>query len=260
MSALAGRVVVVTRPREQARGLCDALEGRGARTVLFPTIAPRPLADPGRVDAVVGGLAAYAWIVFTSANAVRFFGERLDAAGAALPPGVRVAAVGPATARALAGRGLPVHAVPEEFRGGRVAEALGAVAGRHVLLPRADLGREETVEALRARGAVVHDLTVYHTAPAAPDPEGRRALDAGVDAVTFTSPSAARNFATLLGDRAIPLLHGTVVACIGPSTADAVRALGVAVQVQPDVYTVPSLVAALEAHFAAPAPVPGAGR
>jgi uroporphyrinogen III methyltransferase/synthase len=260
MSALAGRSVVVTRAREQAGPLCGALAARGATPVLFPTITVRPADDPGPVDAAIARLDAYDWIVFTSANAARCFAERMALADRrGLPAGLRAAAVGAATARTLADRQLPVAAMPEEFRGARIAAALGDLGGRRVLLPRADIGREETAAALRAAGATVDDVTVYHTVPAAADPAGRRALEAGVDAVTFTSPSTVRNFVLLLGADARRLVRDSVIACIGPVTAEALREAAFPAPVQPAVYTVDALVDALAERFAAPLPVPPAG-
>jgi len=172
-----------------------------------------------------------------------------------LPGGVRVAAVGAATARAAADRGLPAHAVPEEFTGAAIPAAMGDLAGCAVLLPRADIGREETAAALRAAGAVVTEVTTYHTVPEAPDAPAYRALEAGVDAATFTSPSAIRNLAALLGNDARRVLRHSIIACLGGTTAAATRALGFTVHVQPRTATVEALVEALDAHFAK-VPVP----
>jgi len=251
VNGLAGRTVAVTRAASQAAPLCEALAARGARVVAFPTIVTEPARDPEPVRRAVASLEAYAWIVFTSANAVRFFAEHLAArAGGRLPPGVHVAAVGSATAEALAEHRIRVDAIPEEFVGVRIAAALGDLAGRRVLLPRADLGRPETPDALRAAGALVDDVTVYHTVPAAADPAALAALAAGVDAVTFTSPSTFTNFAALLGRRADRLLAGAVVASIGPVTSAAIRAAGFPVHVEPAEHTMSALVDALETHFA----------
>lgn len=251
MSALAGRTVVVTRAAEQAAPLCEALAARGARVVPFPTIRTRPARDPEPARRSVANLEAYAWIVFTSANAVRFYAHYLAARpGGRLPPGVHVAAVGTATATALAERGIRVDAIPDEFVGVRIAAALGDLAGRRVLLPRADLGRPETPDALRAAGALVDDVTVYQTLPAAPDPGGLAALEAGVDAVTFTSPSTFINFLALLDDRAPRVLTGAVIASIGPVTSAAIRAAGFPVHVEPAEHTMAGLVDALETFFA----------
>jgi len=242
---------VVTRAREQAGPLCRALEARGAVPVLFPTIVTRAADDPAPLDAALGRLADYAWVVFTSANAVRYVARRMALVGrTGLPPGTRAAAVGSATAQALAEQGIAVAAVPEEFRGERVAAALGAVTARRVLLPSADIGREETASALRAAGAVVDEVTAYHTGPASPDPAGRRALEAGVDAITFTSPSTVRNFVQLVGGAAPRLLRGVVVAAIGPATAEALRDQGLPADVLAAMSTVEALVEAVDGHVA----------
>jgi uroporphyrinogen-III synthase len=251
VSALAGRTVVITRAAAQAAPLREALEARGARVVSFPTIVTQPARDSEPVRRAVHNLEAYAWIVFTSANAVRFFAEHLAARpGGRLPPGVHVAAVGTATAAALAEHAIRVDAIPEEFLGVRVAETLGDLAGRRVLLPRPDLGRPETPDALRAAGALVDEVTVYHTVPAAPDAAGVAALERGADAVTFTSPSTFTNLLALLGDRARRLLAGTAIASIGPVTSAAIRDAGWPVHVEPAEHTMEGLVHALETFFA----------
>lgn len=250
MSALAGRTVVVTRPREQAAPLTGLLERHGARVIVFPTIVTRP-ADPAALDRAIAGLDVYAWVVFPSANAVRFVLDRMAAAGRhGMPAGVRVAAVGSATAAVLERNGIGVDAVPGEFVGTAVPAVLGDLRGRRVLLPRADIGRAETVAALETAGARVDAVTVYHTVPAGPDPAGLAALEAGVDAVTFTSPSTFTNFRQLLGERASALLARAVIASIGPVTSGAIRDAGLPVHVEPAEHTAAALAAALDTHFA----------
>lgn len=251
MSALAGRTVVVTRAAAQAAPLREALEARGARVILFPTIVLEPARDPEPVRRAVGALEAYAWIVFTSVNAVRFFAEVLATRpGGRLPPGVHIAAVGTATAAALAERAIRLDAIPDEFLGVRIADALGDLHGRRVLLPRGDLGRPETADSLRAAGALVDDVTLYHTVPAGPEPAGLAALEGGADVVTFTSPSTFTNFVALLGDRAGRLLAGAVVASIGPVTSVAIRGSGFPVHVEPAEHTMAGLVDALDTFLA----------
>jgi uroporphyrinogen III methyltransferase/synthase len=247
---LAGRRVLVTRPRPQAGALVDALQAEAAVPILLPTIAIRSADDLRPLDAAIARLADYAWLAFTSANGVEVFWDRLRALGTAVPARVRIAAVGTATARALAERGAAVDFVPDEFIGARLGETMPDVEGRQVLLARASLAREELPHALAARGALVDDVAVYDTTPEAPDPEGLAALERGVDAATFTSASTVRNFATLLGLRAQPLLDAAVVACIGPVTADEARRLGFTVQVEPEEHTIPGLVRALADHYA----------
>ena len=109
---LAGKRIVITRPRAQAAALAEKLAALGAEPVLFPTIEIAPLDDTGPLDAALGQLHAHAyqWLIFTSANAVSVVCDRL---AGGLPTGVRLAAVGPATARALAARGLSGAVIPD---------------------------------------------------------------------------------------------------------------------------------------------------
>jgi uroporphyrinogen III methyltransferase/synthase len=250
MSALSGRRVLVTRPRDQAAALTRPLASRGARTILLPTIEIRPSNDLGPLDRALDVLTAPDWIVFTSANAVAVCLDRLATRRRTMPGGVRVAAVGSGTARALAARGVGVDFIPSRFTGEQLGRELEPVAGRRVLVPRAARGREELVTALRARGALVEDIPVYETLPVAADPDGVRELWRGVDAATFTSASTVENYFALLGDRAARLLDDALIACIGPVTAEAAQALGLTVHVQPEEHTIPGLVAALERALA----------
>lgn len=251
MSALAGRRIVVTRARHQAERLAAALDAVGARPVFFPTIVVRPVDDPRAVDSAVQALAAYAWIVFTSANAVDLFWHRVRAAGLErLPPTLRVAAVGPATAEALAARGVAADAMPEIHSGAAVAGVMGALQGARVLLPRGDLARDDTADGLQRAGALVDGVTVYRTLPSAADAGVLRQLRDGVDAVTFTSPSTVRNFGALLGDEARRIVRTAVLATIGPTTSAAVRQIGWGEPLEAAIATTEGLVAALAAHFA----------
>jgi uroporphyrinogen III methyltransferase/synthase len=256
---LAGRSVVVTRPREQAASLIEALEALGASVLLAPTIRiePRPLDDD--VAAVLRELAAYQLVVFTSANAVRVFAGYLargtDDGGMAAGP--VVAAVGPATAAALEKHGLACHLVPDEY----VAEGLldafeeqaAPVAGARVLIPCARDARDVLPETLRKRGAVVDVLHIYDTVAA-----GELAVPAAqveaADYITFTSASTARRLAVLLtaGGEAAgtgrPLeerLAGARLCSIGPITSQALRDLGLTVGVEAREYTAAGLVAAI---------------
>jgi uroporphyrinogen III methyltransferase/synthase len=243
---------VITRSRAQAAPFAQALEARGAIPVFFPTIEIRPLDDCALLDRVLGRPDRYDWIVFTSVNAVTEVWERLSVLGrTALTSSGRIAAVGPATAAALVERGAQIGAMPSDFRGAAIAGALGALTGRRVLLPRADIGREETTDALRQAGAVVDEVVAYHTTPATPDPAGLATLRRGVDAVTFTAPSTVRNFLTLVGPDARDLLARTLVACIGPVTAAQVVALGLTPPLEAPEATSTAILDVLETHFSA---------
>lgn len=248
-TGLAGRRVVVTRPRDQAAALAAALRAAGAVPIVFPTIRIVPVADP-RLDDTLAALKGFEWIVFTSANAVTCFCDQLDRQPpAARLAGSRIAAVGPGTADQLAQLGLRPALTPASHSGAALAEALGAVAGLRVLWPRSRRGLDTLPRALARRGAAVTDLVVYDTITAAPDAEGLAAIRRGVDVVTFASPSAIDGWTDLLGLEARPLLAGAILACIGPATAEAARRHGVRVDVVATDHTVAGLVDALTEHF-----------
>jgi len=249
--ALAGKRVAITRPRAQAGALAEKLAALGARPIVFPTIEIAPIKDAGPLDAALRQLDRYQWVVFTSANGVAAFWERLNGsaslAGSGLA-GPQFAAVGPATARALEKRGATAAFIPDEYVAESLAAGLGDVAGRRILLPHAELAREVLADELRQRGATVDEIAVYRTLPAAPDPAGLAELKRGVEAVTFTSGSAARNFAALAGLPAAG--QRPAVACIGPVTAAAARQAGLPVDVVAAEFTLDGLVAALAGYFA----------
>src|SRR5436190_13777160 len=140
---LAGKRIVITRPRAQAGTLAEKLRGLCAEPILFPTIELAPMEDDAPLLAALGRLDEYQWIVFTSANAVAIFTRQAEGRGVHLKaPTLRLAAVGPATARALAQRGLHAALIPDEYVAEALAASLGEVAGLRILLPHAQLARE----------------------------------------------------------------------------------------------------------------------
>lgn len=245
---LAGLSIAITRPVGQAEKLADAVRAHGGTPVLCPTI--RVTEGEGRdgLRRALERLKEYQWVVFTSANGVASFWSSLEAAGAALPAKVRVAAIGPATARALQRRGVEPEVVPDEFVAEAVAETLiqragKRLAGQRILLPRAAGAREVLPERLRAAGARVEVVAAYESVP---DPEGIERLRGllareELDVVTFTAASTVRSFVESAGS----YMGRAVVAAIGPITAAAARELGVGVDVVADRYTIEGLVAAL---------------
>jgi uroporphyrinogen III methyltransferase / synthase len=256
---LFGRRIVVTRSREQASELVEMLEERGADAIQAPTIRIAPPEDPEALDRACAMAGTYDWIIFTSANAVDFFMRRLLAIGDIRDlKGVRICAIGPSTAERISRQGIRLDLMPEESRAESVVEALksaGDVAGRRFLLPKADIGREVIADELRAADADVTEVTAYRTLLAGPERDGdqdlyRMLLDRQIDAVTFTSASTVRNFAQIIGpEQAADLLSSTVVASIGPVTAEAAQQLGIDTTVMPARYTIPDLVNALVEHF-----------
>ena len=222
-----------------------------------------PPEDPDPLLRAAAKPEVFDWIVFTSANAVEAFmtalldGERNVRA----LKGPRLCVSGTATADKLTAYGIKVDLIPSEFRADAVVAALlatGSMDGLRVLLPRADIGREVIADQLRDAGAAVTEVVAYRTILEDSQREGDpdiygMLLEGRIDVVTFTSPSAVRNFATIYGaDQVADLLKNTVVATIGPVTADAARQLAIPVTIQPTTYTIPALVGAIAAHYAAP--------
>jgi uroporphyrinogen III methyltransferase/synthase len=232
---LHGRRVLVTRARSQASGLAAHLEALGAEVVQAPAIRVEPLPFPPP------DLAAYDTLVVTSANGV----ELLLPGDVRSLHGVRVAAIGPATAQALRGRGIVPDVVPAEAVSEALLAALGDVGGRRVLVATAQGARDVLPDGLRERGAQVDVLHLYRTVPEPVEAEAVRSADL----VTFTSSSTVESLAAALGDAA---LDGLCAASIGPVTSAALRAHGVEPAAEADPHTVDGLVAAV-ARLLAPA-------
>jgi uroporphyrinogen III methyltransferase/synthase len=239
---LRGLEVVVTRAATQAGELSRPLARLGARVVELPTIRIDGPADGGAaldaaVTAAVGTPPHYDWLIVTSANGAAAVLSRLpDARRLA---GVRLAAIGPATAAVLAAAHLPADLVPPRFVAESLLEVFPEGPGR-ILLARAAVARDVLPDGLRAAGWAVDVVEAYRTATPTPHPEALDAV-AGADVVCFTAPSTFERFLTLVGRDRLP----PVVDCIGPVTADAVRAAGIDVTVEASVHTVPGLLDAL---------------
>ncbi len=247
---LFGQRVLVTRTRQQASALSARLRALGAEAVELPTIRIAPPEDWAPLDAAIAELPGYDWIIFTSVNGVGYFWERLEAAGldARTLHGVRLAAIGPATAAELAAHGLRADHVPDEYVAEAVAAGLGDVGGQRVLLPRADIARPALARLLREGSADVVEIAAYRTLRPEADPGELGDLLARVTVATFTSSSTARNLAAMARDAGLDLpraLAGATVACIGPITANTARELGLAVDVVADEYTIDGLVEAI---------------
>ncbi len=259
---LFGRGVLVTRPKDQAAEFTECLTGLGARVLEVPLIEIRPAPDPQALAMAAGGAGQFDWIVFSSANAVDAFMGALNGLGqdARVLGRARICAVGPGTAARLARYHLRADLVPAEFRAESALAALesqGPLAGRRVLLPKGDIGREVLASGLRKAGADVTTVAAYRTVEreALGDNEPdvyRLLLDGELDCVTFTSGSAVRAFVRLFGkDAAVDLLGRTAVASIGPVTTAAARACGVDVAIEAPEATTPALAAAIAAHSSA---------
>jgi uroporphyrinogen III methyltransferase/synthase len=234
---LFGKRIVITRSREQSAELVERLESLGAEPIEAPMIRVAPPEDFGPLDKAVAEAGSYDWIVFTSANAVDFFMRRLGVSDGDIRDlkGVRLVAIGPATAERLLRQGLRVDLQPAESR--------------------ADIAREVLPEELRRSGADVTEVTAYRTVLAEVEREGdpdiyRMLLEKRIDVVTFTSASTVKNFVQIFGvEQAPDLLNATKVAAIGPVTAEAAEQYGIKTAIMPKEYTIPALVDAIVEHF-----------
>jgi uroporphyrinogen-III synthase len=246
---LAGRRIVVTRPREYAAGLVAELERLGAEVVVMPLLQIEPMRDADAVtlESALVDVARYDWIVFTSANGVAAVQEHL--AGKLV--GAKIAAVGPATAAAVRTLGVEPAFVPERYAAGEIADGLGSLHGQRVLLPQADIAEPWLQAQLTARGASVEAVVAYRTVAVDPSAVEAAELVQGVDAVTLASGSGARNLAALAAK--FPLvaksLDKTCIVAIGPKTAEAAREVGLTVGLVADEASAEGIVRALVAHF-----------
>jgi uroporphyrinogen III methyltransferase/synthase len=254
---LEGRTIVITRARAQAQRFAQLLEAAGARVLQAPTIVIEPPASWELLDTALGALDSFTWVVFTSVNGVAMVDRRLSARGLAWAAIARkrVAAIGPATAEALAEHGVRVELVPTEYRAEALVEALRRLVGPadRVLLPRAKETRDVLVVELRRLGVAVTEVPAYQTRRIEDGVARlREALASGsVDAVTFTSSSTARNFAEQFSADERSAWRGRIaVASIGPITAATAAEYGLSTDVMPSEYTIPALARALADYFA----------
>ncbi len=257
---LFGRKIVVTRARDQAGDLAAKLRALGADAVELPMIEVRPALDPRPLDQAIGRLASYDWIIFTSANGVRFFLERLDRSAVDLRAlRARICTIGPATRRVLEALHLKVDLMPPEYVAEGLIEAFARheLAGKRILLPRAAVARDLVPAELSRRGAQVDVVEAYRTEAPADAAKRAGAIFTGrgrPDWITFTSSSTVKNFVECAGR---DVLDGVRVASIGPVTSATVRGLGIKVAVEADSYTIDGLVEAiLLAALPAVAPPP----
>lgn len=242
---LSGRLVVVTRPRDQAAALVDAVEAEGAEAVAVPVITIEDPADGG--EALRAGLSALRpgdWLVVTSPNGATRVGAVI--AGSPLTNGVRVAAIGPGTSRSANSVGLDIDLVP----GNSIAEGLLEVfpepqqGGGLVMLARAEAARDTLPDGLVAKGWIVDDVTAYRTIALSVDEAGHEVCQRA-DAVVFTSSSTVTHLVEAVGLDGLP----PIVVSIGPATTATARTIGLRVDEEADPHTIPGLVQALLSCF-----------
>jgi uroporphyrinogen III methyltransferase/synthase len=245
---LFGKRIVVTRAKGQAEALSARLHALGADVAELPTIEIRPAADYAPLDAAIASLSCYDWLIFTSANGVRFFLERLDKSGMDLRSlRARICAIGPGTKAAVEALHLKVDLMGKEYVAEGLVEAFAGhdLVGKRVLLPRAAVARDLVPTELTRRGGVVDVVEAYRTVIPEEAGERARALFSATrkpDCITFTSSSTVQNFVAAASTEA---LAGVKVATIGPVTSKTARGLGLEVAAEAHPFTMDGLVDAI---------------
>ncbi|RUL88057.1 uroporphyrinogen-III C-methyltransferase [Tautonia sociabilis] len=250
---LFGQSVLLTRPIGEADRSAADLEALGAEVLVAPTVRILPVDDPAPMDDAIARLDSFDWLVFTSGNGVRHFLDRLPALGLDLRAlgRLKLAAIGPATAEALAGYRLRADLVPGSYRSEGLAEALRPlVSGRRVLLARADRGRPVLKDELE-RVAIVEQIPVYRNADAdaLPDTVLQRLDRGAIDWITLTSSAITERLHALLPPSARSrIASGSIrLASISPVTSDAARRLGWPIAAEAEEHSWPGLLRALRA-------------
>ncbi len=247
---LSGVRILVTRPIQQSQNLSEKLRRLGASPVELPTIEIAPIENTDSLDHALRRLGEYYWVIFTRVHGVDSVLKRMSELRIehkALQK-VKVATIGPATASALDQAGRKPDYTPAEYLSEKIAQGLGEVNGKRILLLRANIASKKLPALLGERGALVDDVVAYRTIiPRDLTPERLRSIfDEGVDLVTFTSPSTVRNLAQVLGGGELErYLRNVKVACIGPVTVEAVKEMGIRVDIAARNHTADSLVEAI---------------
>ncbi|MBZ5576137.1 MAG: uroporphyrinogen-III C-methyltransferase [Acidobacteriia bacterium] len=245
---LFGKRIVVTRAKGQAEALSARLHALGAHVLELPTIEIQPAADYGPLDQAIASLACYDWLIFTSANGVRFFLDRLDRSVTDLRGlRARICAIGPATRAAVEALHLKVDLMGKEYVAEGLLEAFAShdLSGKRVLLPRAAVARDLVPTELARRGAQVDVVEAYRTV--VPEQAARQAREIFArphqpHAITFTSSSTVQNFAQAAS---VAALEGVRVVSIGPVTSNTAGNLGIRVDAEAQPFTVDGLVGAV---------------
>lgn len=251
---LFGKGVVITRPERQADNLAELLVKEGANPIHFPTIKIVPPPDWRTLDAAIKNLEDYDWLIFTSANGVSFFFERLLAKGRDIRDlkGVKICCIGPATAQQVENRGIMVDLVPGKFISEGILKSFVGknIKGKKILIARAAVARDVLPEGLKKLGAEVDVVTAYVTVASGKKKNDLKTLfkENHVDVITFTSSSTVDNFVKIAGNN-FSLPEGVKIACIGPVTAAAAKKAGLPVDIHQEEYTMEALVGALTGYF-----------
>jgi uroporphyrinogen III methyltransferase/synthase len=251
---LFGRRILVTRARHQASTLSKILAERGALPVELPAISIQPINNNKELEQAILNLALYQWIIFTSVNGVEaFFNHlrvlKLDSRSL---HNLKIAAIGPATGKALEAKGINVDYCPDVFTTEALVTGFQSlnITGQRFLLPRADIADNQLAKRLNRLGAIVQEIAVYRTLPdiEAINKAKEMLLLNHLDVITFTSSSTVSNLITAFGTDS-KHLDNVKIACIGPKTAETAIKAGLKPDVVATEHTIPGLVEAVEELF-----------
>jgi uroporphyrinogen-III synthase len=242
--AIRSKRVVLTRSREGNAELSSRLAGLGFSPIEIDTLVFSPPSDWSQVDALIGRLASFDWLLLTSATGVRFFAQRARRLNLRMPWSGKpnIAAVGPKTASALAALGLKTDFVPSSYRISALADELPSTGGLRVLLLRADIADGGLFDRLQERGFDVEASSIYSTSTSKGD-RPQNLHDA--DFVVFASPSAVRGLCSRLRPEELSELRKAKALCIGPVTESAAKEHGFSDTFLPPVYTLDAVLAEL---------------
>lgn len=249
---LFGRKIVITRAADQAAEFSERLRALGADAVELPVIALEPPADPAPLDRAIENLPSYDWLIFTSANGVRFFMDRLDQSPYDLRSlKARICAIGPATRKAIEDLHLKVDLMPEEYVAESLIKAFSSeeLAGKKILLPRAAVARDVIPVELAKLGAQIDVVEAYRNV--VPPNAAARAHEIfsapkKPDWITFTSSSTVKNLLAIAGREA---LEGVRLASIGPVTSSTLCAHGLKIDAEAKQFTIDGLIEAILAAY-----------
>src|SRR5713226_424859 len=265
-SSLVGKRIMITRSALQSEELARKLSAHGAIPVVLPLVSFAEPVNLAPLDAAITGIERFDWMILTSVQAVRAVvkrGEELNHSLVGPESKLKIASVGPVTAKAARRAGLPVEYVAQTHTGAALAEELGnRLQGAKIFLPRSDRANPDLPPALKRHGAQVTEVIAYRTLrPTDVDQQSLRQIAEGAaDAILFFSPSAVQHFAEAFGgEQLLKLQDKLAIAAVGPVTAKALREAGVRRTVLAADTTAAAVVDALEEHFAGPAKQASAG-
>ncbi|GGE42572.1 hypothetical protein GCM10011391_21720 [Pullulanibacillus camelliae] len=248
---LNGLRILITRAQSAAQSMIADIEKRGGQALIAPVMTFQSLALTDNAQQKLKELGQYQWVMWTSANGVRFFMEHLKHLGLSLPSHVQLAAVGKKTAKALEEYGYATDFIPREYTAKALAAGMREEERGRVLLPLGRLAKDDLSETLTRLGFISERLNVYDTLcnEAIRPLLHQLILENRMDVVTFASPSAVRFFLTLIQplDTTLFWKH-VIIACIGEVTAEEVKRHGLTAQIIPKQYTASALIQSI-AHY-----------